>query len=67
MAQLKSGGQRSIDSFMYVLGCIVTLGSLWIFRIVITKGILFAMEQHHSNVGESSKTIYEQYNQPKAE
>ena len=37
--------QKGIDSFFYILGCILTCGSLWLIRIAVTKGIQYAAEQ----------------------
>lgn len=37
--------KKGLDSIIYVIACVLSLGSLWVLRIVITKGILFAQEQ----------------------
>ena len=38
---LKMAEQRddSFDTIIYILACLVTLGTVWILRIVITKAI----------------------------
>lgn len=37
--------QKTLDSILYVTVCILSLGSFWVLRILITKGVLFAQEQ----------------------
>ena len=41
----KEKTKKDIESIIYVIFCILSLGSLWLTRIVITKGMLYAMRQ----------------------
>lgn len=37
--------QKVADSIVYVATCILSLGSVWIMRVIITKALQYAREQ----------------------
>ena len=36
--------RKTIDTVVYVIACILSLGAVWILRIVITKALIIADE-----------------------
>lgn len=49
-----------VESIVYIIACIVSLGVVYLIRIIITQGVLSAIERR-----DSWKKVYEEYEKQK--
>ena len=41
----KPSSKITLDGFIYMAACILSVGTIWLLRIVITRGVMMANEE----------------------
>jgi|GEM_PF-3999651 hypothetical protein len=41
----KSSSKITLDGIIYMAACVLSLGTIWLIRIIITRGVMMANEE----------------------